>query len=56
MCLIPEYNEGSHIAPSDDAEANNTVAGLIEKAGFKATDAGPLVGAHNLEPLAGLLI
>lgn len=40
----------------DDVEAKRTVAKLIEDLGFEPVDAGPLVNARFLEPLAALVI
>lgn len=40
----------------DDAEAKRTMAQLIEDLGFEPVDAGPLVNARFLEPLAALII
>lgn len=40
----------------DDAEAKQTVAGLIAELGFEALDAGPLTQARVLEPFAMLWI
>ncbi|MBV8817669.1 MAG: NADPH-dependent F420 reductase [Acidobacteriaceae bacterium] len=40
----------------DDADAKNTVKGLIEDAGFDPVDVGPLKSARLLEPLAMLWI
>ena len=41
---------------SDDAEAKRVVAGLAAELGFDVVDAGPLVNARWLEPLAMLWI
>jgi predicted dinucleotide-binding enzyme len=40
----------------DDAEAKKSVGDLVTKLGFDAVDAGLLVAARNLEPLAMLNI
>lgn len=40
----------------DDPEAKTTVSKLINETGFEAVDAGPLVSARLLEPLAMLMI
>lgn len=40
----------------DDPDAKAKVAGLIDKMGFDAVDAGPLKAARNLEPMALLNI
>ncbi len=48
--LVPVFYAG------DNEAAKNSVRGLIEKAGFKPVDAGPLKNARYLEPVAGLNI
>jgi predicted dinucleotide-binding enzyme len=55
----PDFGNGRRAAAfyaGDDAAAKATVRQLIESLGFEAIDAGPLVSARNLEPLAGLNI
>ncbi len=39
----------------DDAEAKESVVGLVRDLGYEAADAGPLSSARYLEPLAGLM-
>lgn len=55
----PNLGEGQVVPvfyAGDNAEAKNRVRGLIESAGFKPVDAGPLKNARYLEPVAGLNI
>jgi 8-hydroxy-5-deazaflavin:NADPH oxidoreductase len=55
----PDFGKGRRAAAfyaGDDAQAKAAVRQLIESLGFEAIDAGPLVSARNLEPLAGLNI
>lgn len=55
----PDFGKGRRAAAfyvGDDANAKAVVKALIESIGFEAIDAGPLVSARNLEPLAALNI
>jgi 8-hydroxy-5-deazaflavin:NADPH oxidoreductase len=48
--------QGSVFIAGDSAQAKTTVTTIVESLGYKAVDAGTLVNARYLEPLAGLNI
>jgi NADPH-dependent F420 reductase len=56
--LNPDYagQKPTMFICGDDTGAKQIVSGLTEEIGFEAVDAGPLISARYLEPLAGLWI